>query len=639
MTANTMSSTGSAATTAASLLAGVWQRDFEQAPLLAHDGDSGCSIIDRDTLVLWTQASPHSGGCYVDLRLPLHSPGRSLAHAQALDIQPRPSALAATGYSERNVQRLLQQQNNNSKDTTIVDTLLTQQSFAGVLDCQAGDTTRTKEALKQDTQLQELVAQQQKTTSATGGNSIPLRTCYWHRHIDCQPLPVRQDIGVCCGSHSSPFVDGSSYMRETGDDASYAEGWWRLAGTEQGPFMAMKLQTEELFRNASASTSTATTSPTTTMTRTGYWVRAANRFAYAVGYPESKTAAQALGVPLQAVEISTSSHLKGQSLKQVLLGGVEEEKSNTSSGSNCQTERGEQALQIQGSYLALAGEITDQGRTWEIQFSTNPELVGCCLVQSSTDDDDDDNQSPFVCSSLSHLPLHTTDTTTNEDHNSDDNGNDNDNGKKSPMLVQQRIPIQGEALLLRTWKVMELSPECDLPLQNKCKSKKEQKVFGMDVHPDFVDVELPRSFHLPTFYMSRLSPECLEEDFEAVMSSASVLKGLFGNEWPEGLTKEDNQIDLAWHEREFTLGRSFSWIVRGNHNQDAGDRKAGNQDTSSSYLGCAYLFPEQGRRGTAKVVTWIRRLPNRTKVLEHLKHEFKIWLEEKLSSTDVVLEW
>lgn len=136
----------------------------------------------------------------------------------------------------------------------------------------------------------------------------------------------------------------------------------------------------------------------------------------------------------------------------------------------------------------------------------------------------------------------------------------------------------------------------------------------MQPHPDFATVELPRSFDLPGFRMTPLSPAELDEDFEAVTSSAAVLKGTFGT-WPEGLTREDDLIDLAWHEREFTLRRSFAWIAR---------------SPEGRYLGCAYLFPDPGRRGTAELVTWIRDTPGRTDILARLDAELMEWFATRL---------
>jgi hypothetical protein len=71
----------------------------------------------------------------------------------------------------------------------------------------------------------------------------------------------------------------------------------------------------------------------------------------------------------------------------------------------------------------------------------------------------------------------------------------------------------------------------------------------------------PRSFDLPRFRIAPLAPAHVDEDFDAVTGSPRMMKGLFGD-WPDGLTREENMIDLAWHEREFTLRRSFSWIAR-----------------------------------------------------------------------------
>ena len=87
----------------------------------------------------------------------------------------------------------------------------------------------------------------------------------------------------------------------------------------------------------------------------------------------------------------------------------------------------------------------------------------------------------------------------------------------------------------------------------------------------------------------------------------------------------ENQIDLAWHEREFALKRSFSWIVR---------------NLQGKYIGCAYLFPNQGRRVLAKVVTWIRSsCPDRAGILEKLNTELNAWLAEVLAGMDICLLW
>lgn len=144
----------------------------------------------------------------------------------------------------------------------------------------------------------------------------------------------------------------------------------------------------------------------------------------------------------------------------------------------------------------------------------------------------------------------------------------------------------------------------------------------MDPHPDFATCDLPREAELDTFRLSPLAPPHLEEDFEAVTASAPVLAGLFGD-WPAGLTREDNLVDLAWHEREFTLRRSFAWIVR---------------SPEGPYLGCAYLFPAPGARGSASVCLWIRDRSDRRALIDRLEAELAAWFAGRLPG-NVALTW
>ena len=64
-------------------------------------------------------------------------------------------------------------------------------------------------------------------------------------------------------------------------------------------------------------------------------------------------------------------------------------------------------------------------------------------------------------------------------------------------------------------------------------------VYGMDAHLDYVNLNIPRSVKLPSFQLTPLSPDCVNKDYNAVIASTSVLKGMLGNDWPEGLTPED----------------------------------------------------------------------------------------------------
>lgn len=91
-----------------------------------------------------------------------------------------------------------------------------------------------------------------------------------------------------------------------------------------------------------------------------------------------------------------------------------------------------------------------------------------------------------------------------------------------------------------------------------------------------------------------LAMDDLEPDYAAVTESGDALHDLFyaGDRWPDGLSKRDNLMDLAWHEKEFKRGTSFAWGLW----RPDGDR----------YLGSAYVYPDAEQRAAAHAVHWIR---------------------------------
>lgn len=144
----------------------------------------------------------------------------------------------------------------------------------------------------------------------------------------------------------------------------------------------------------------------------------------------------------------------------------------------------------------------------------------------------------------------------------------------------------------------------------------------MEPHPDFAAVDWPRDFPLGPHRLTPLSHHFVDEDYAAVMASAPLFGEFFGD-WPKGLTREDNLIDLAWHDREFTTRRSFSWIIR---------------DSKGSYQGCFYLFPQIGSKGSANVAFWLCDIPDRDAVARNLKRAIDNWLQDNLP-TDIALSW
>jgi len=263
-------------------LAGLWKRKGEEDPI--------GTVVDKDTLVHWIQAP---SGMYVDVRIPKDSPGYDIS---AASCAKRPAALA--GKMEAAVWQ------EHSK------ILVKQSSFAGILQVSLGDSTDGS-ALRQDKKLQAL--HQSKPL-------LPLCVCHWHRQVDYRPPTGNPDVGVCV-SAAAPD-NGWLWLRETGQDASYAEDWWRPTDSANGPFVALELMENDH--------------------RKGYWVRAGKYFAYAVGRLHE------LGV--------------AKSLTEALDGIISEE----------------ERCEIVSSYVGVAGEVNEKGN-WVIHHSLNPELVGCSL--------------------------------------------------------------------------------------------------------------------------------------------------------------------------------------------------------------------------------------------------------------------
>lgn len=136
----------------------------------------------------------------------------------------------------------------------------------------------------------------------------------------------------------------------------------------------------------------------------------------------------------------------------------------------------------------------------------------------------------------------------------------------------------------------------------------------MGAHPDFEGKPLPREAAFGPFRLEVLSPKDVDEDYRIVCESAAVVDGIFGNDWPRGLTLEKNLEDLTRHAREFDDCEAFAWIIR---------------DADGTYLGCAYVRPVVGERA-AKVFTWIRERADRLALLSEFNTAFRTWLTPQM---------
>jgi hypothetical protein len=84
------------------------------------------------------------------------------------------------------------------------------------------------------------------------------------------------------------------------------------------------------------------------------------------------------------------------------------------------------------------------------------------------------------------------------------------------------------------------------------------------------------------------------KDYDAVTTSVEHLKNLSpGGSWPEGLTLEQNLIDLGWHQKEFQTRRSFAFTVV--------------SLSESMVKGCVYINPTRKRGYDAEIYLWARQ--------------------------------
>jgi hypothetical protein len=106
---------------------------------------------------------------------------------------------------------------------------------------------------------------------------------------------------------------------------------------------------------------------------------------------------------------------------------------------------------------------------------------------------------------------------------------------------------------------------------------------------------VPDRLETPGFTLRPLTVHDVVRDYDAVMSSAAELQGRMadGSTWPEGLTLEENLVDLGWHQREFTIRHSFAYTVV--------------SPDGTRCLGCCYIYPSADPDFDAACFYWARQ--------------------------------
>jgi hypothetical protein len=133
--------------------------------------------------------------------------------------------------------------------------------------------------------------------------------------------------------------------------------------------------------------------------------------------------------------------------------------------------------------------------------------------------------------------------------------------------------------------------------------------------PDGFDV--PDGLEWQGHRLRMLSIDDVEKDFEAVTASADRIRGLLdpASPWPGGLTLKEDLIDLAWHQREFTLRHSFAFTLM------ASDE--------CRCLGCFYIFPSNAAGYEAVAYYWVRSGDDADRRDRELGLQVREWLAQK----------
>jgi hypothetical protein len=127
--------------------------------------------------------------------------------------------------------------------------------------------------------------------------------------------------------------------------------------------------------------------------------------------------------------------------------------------------------------------------------------------------------------------------------------------------------------------------------------------------PEF---EVPETLETERFRLRMLTVNDVVKDYDAVMTSKQHIHEIWGPGWPDGLTLEQNLIDLGWHQKEFQRRRSFAYTVVA--------------PDESRVLGCVYINPTRKEGYDAVVYLWARQSELASSMESELTAAVKAWL-------------
>ena len=133
---------------------------------------------------------------------------------------------------------------------------------------------------------------------------------------------------------------------------------------------------------------------------------------------------------------------------------------------------------------------------------------------------------------------------------------------------------------------------------------------------------VPDTFQIPLVERTNrclfrpLTVRDVDRDFDAVISSREYLIDYFKPEtpWPDGLTIEQNLIDLGWHEYEFQNRTSFAYTITALKDELT--------------LGCCYIYPSHLDGHEVSVSYWVRSTELDTGLAQHVGDTLKKWISK-----------
>jgi len=128
--------------------------------------------------------------------------------------------------------------------------------------------------------------------------------------------------------------------------------------------------------------------------------------------------------------------------------------------------------------------------------------------------------------------------------------------------------------------------------------------------------EVPAKLESKEFRLRMLTVNDVVKDYDAVMTSVAHLKTVWPDDtWPEGLTLEQNLIDLGWHQKEFQIRRSFAYTVV--------------TLSESQVIGAVYVDPTSKRGYDAVVYLWARQSELEGGLESRLYSEVREWIAKE----------